>query len=261
MISTTALILTCNEEENIGLTLAALSWISEVVIVDSDSTDRTLEIAQASHPNVRIVTRRFDTHAQQWNFGLEQVRTAWVLTLDADYQLSPELSSEIQNLNPDEELAGYEARFEYRIFGHPLRASVYPPRVVLFRRERGSYYDDGHTQRLRPNGPVKPLSGLIYHDDRKSLSHWLQSQNRYAKLEARHLLAAGPDQLGLADRLRLKVFFAAPVMFFYLLLVRGLILDGWPGWLYVCQRTIAELLLSIRLLVQRHTLEIQKSGG
>ena len=251
MTPITALILTCNEEKNIGPTLAALSWISEVVIVDSDSTDRTLEIARASHPNVRIVTRPFDTHAKQWNFGLQQVRTAWVLTLDADYQLSPELNSEIQNLNPDQELAGYEARVEYRVFGHPLRTSVYPPRVVLFRRERASYYDDGHTQRLRPIGPVKPLTGLIYHDDRKSLSHWLQSQDRYATLEARHLLTVRSDQLVFADRLRLIVFFAAPIMFFYLLFVRGLILDGWPGWFYVCQRTIAEFLLSIRLLIER----------
>ena len=249
MITATALILTYNEENNIERTLAALSWIREVVIVDSGSTDRTLEIAQTSRPNVRIVKRAFDTHATQWNFGLAQVSTSWVLTLDADYEVSPELVEEIQRLQPDEDVAGYEAQFEYRIFGRPLRASVYPPRIVLFRRDRATYYDEGHTQRLRANGRVISLSGPIYHDDRKSFGHWLGAQNRYAKLEARHLHRVPWNQLGLADRLRRTIFFAPPAMFLYLMFARGLVLDGWPGWFYVCQRTLAELLLSIRLLI------------
>ena len=244
MIPATALILTYNEEANVARTLAALSWIDEVVMVDSGSNDRTLKIARASHPNVRIVARTFDTHANQWNFGLAQIRTPWVLSLDADYEVSAALAEEIQNLAPDEQVAGYEVKFEYRIYGHSLRASVYPPRVVLFRVDRATYFDDGHTQRLRPNGPIKSLAGLIYHDDRKPFGHWFQSQKRYAQLEARHLLTAEPGQLTAPDRLRSKILFAPPVMFFYLLFGRGLILDGWPGWFYAGQRTIAEALLS-----------------
>ena len=265
MISATGLILTYNEEENIGRTLGALSWIKEVVIVDSGSVDRTLELARSSHPNVRIVQRTFDTHAKQWNFGLAQIQTPWVLTLDADYEVSAALAEEIQKLVPDENLTGYEAQFQYRICGRPLRSSVYPPRVVLFRTDRATYFDDGHTQRLRTDGPVKSLAGLIYHDDRKPMRHWLQSQKRYARLEARHLLqmrnakrevrnAQGEtpnEELTFQDRLRLKIFFAAPAMFFYLLFGRGLILDGWPGWFYIYQRTIAELILSVQLLVMR----------
>src|SRR5690349_3324330 len=108
MISATALILTYNEEENIARTLAAISWIGEVVIVDSGSTDRTLEIARSSHPNVRIVQRNFDTHANQWNFGLAQIHTPWALTLDADYEVSAALAEEIQKLTPKENVAGYE---------------------------------------------------------------------------------------------------------------------------------------------------------
>ena len=265
MIPATALILTYNEEANIARTLFGLSWISEVVIVDSGSDDRTVELAQASHRNVRILTRKFDSHAAQWNFGLAQIRTPWVLTLDADYEVSASLADEIRKLAPDQQIAGYEARFEYRIHGRPLRASVYPPRVVLFRTSRASYFDDGHTQRLRIDGPVQSLSGMIYHDDRKPFSHWLQSQKRYAELEARHLLRIKKEEgesrkkrggrrsegLSFQDRLRLKIFFAAPVMFFYLLFGRGLILNGWPGWFYVGQRTIAELLLSAQLLTSR----------
>lgn len=251
MIPATALILTYNEEANIDRTLRALSWLGEVVIIDSGSSDRTLELAQSSHPNVRIVSRPFDTHAIQWNFGLAQIRTPWVLTLDADYEVSPELAAEIQKLTPDEQLSGYEARFQYRISGRPLRSSVYPPRIVLFRTDRATYFDDGHTQRLRIQGPVNSLSGLIYHDDRKPFGHWLESQKRYARLEAEHLVITEPAQLTAPDRLRKKIFFAAPIMFFYLLFRRGLILDGWPGWVYVCQRTIAEFLLSLALIAAK----------
>src|SRR5438067_8919942 len=100
MVSATALVLAHNEEENIGRTLAGLSWISEVVVVDSGSTDRTLEIARSSHPSVRIVQRSFDTHANQWNFGLAQIKTPWVLTLDADYEVSSALAEEIARLAP-----------------------------------------------------------------------------------------------------------------------------------------------------------------
>jgi glycosyltransferase involved in cell wall biosynthesis len=251
MIPLTALILTGNEEANIGRTLSAIGWIDKVVIVDSGSTDGTVDLARAAHPNARIVQRAFDTHATQWNFGLEQVETEWVLSLDADYEVSPELSEEIRHLDPPEDVVGYEAGFEYRIFGRRLRASVYPPRIVLFRAKKCCYYDEGHTQRLRANGIVRSLKGKIYHDDQKSLGHWLQSQNKYARIEAKYLLAQPLEKLDPPDRLRRRIFFAAPAMFFYTLFVRGLILDGWSGWVYVGQRTIAEFLLSFELIRQK----------
>jgi glycosyltransferase involved in cell wall biosynthesis len=257
MISLTALILTFNEKENIRRVLSALSWLDGVVIVDSLSTDETLEIARASHPNVIAVRRPFDTHATQWNFGLAQVKTEWVLSLDADYEVSSKLANEIQSLDPSPDVVGYEADFEYRIFGHPLRASVYPSRVVLFRPGQCSYYDDGHAQRLRTNGVIRSLNGKIYHDDRKPFKRWIDSQHLYAKLEARHLLSTPSEQLNFQDRLRRRIVFAPPAMFSYLLFVRGLILDGWPGWFYVFQRTLAEMLLSIRLLSEQHELELR----
>lgn len=261
MIPITALILTYNEEANIGRTLAALAAIDEVVIIDSGSSDATVAIAKSAHRNVRIVDRTFDTHTRQWNFGLEQIRTPWVLALDADYELSKELVAEIATLNPPDDLAGYKANFEYRIFGRPLRASVYPPRTVLFRREKGHYRDDGHTQILKTDGKVLPLAGRIFHDDRKPVSRWIQSQDRYAALEAQHLLSTPVEQLSFQDRLRRGIVFAPPAMFSYLLFGRGLIFDGWPGWFYVCQRTIAELLLSIRFLIEKKNLETPRADS
>ncbi len=252
----TPLILTYNEAPNIGRTLAALSWAGEVVIIDSGSTDGTVEIARAAHPNVRVVERPFDTFANQCNFGLSHISTEWVLSMDADYVLTAELVAEIKALDPPPDVPGYSAEFRYCIFGHPLRSCVYPPRTVLYRRQLARYRDEGHGHRVSVDGKIRKVSGKIDHDDRKPFCDWLQAQDRYLKIEAQHLLSQPLEELSAPDRLRLKIFFAAPAIFLYLLFVRGLILDGWPGWFYVCQRTIAELMLSMRLLIGR-----EKLGG
>ena len=99
-IEITPLILTFNERENIAQTIAQLSWAKEILIVDSGSTDGTLELARAAHPNVRIVTRAFDSFASQCNFGLTHINTEWVLSMDADYVLTRELIAEIAALDP-----------------------------------------------------------------------------------------------------------------------------------------------------------------
>src|ERR1700682_1764332 len=105
-----ALVLTFNERENIARTLTALAWAKRVMIVDSGSTDGTIDLARKTRPDGGVVHRAFDTHAQQWNFGLDQLPTLWVLALDADYQLSESLVEEIQQLNPGEVISGYEAQ-------------------------------------------------------------------------------------------------------------------------------------------------------
>src|SRR5438105_6981758 len=195
MIALTALILTYNEQENIRRALEALVWVPNVIVVDSFSNDQTLEIAR-SFPNVQIVQRVFDTHANQWNAGLDRIDTEWTLTLDADYVLTAELQEEIKKLEPPSDLTLYWGDFDYCIFGRPLRASVYPPRVVLFRTKRARYIDEGHAQQLRIKGKLAKFKGKIWHDDRKPLSRWFQSQERHAELEADYLLSASASAQG-----------------------------------------------------------------
>ena len=260
-IEVTPLLLTLNEKENIARSIAALSWAKEVLIVDSESTDGTIELARSAHPNVRVVQRPFDSFAEQCNFGLAQIGTEWALSLDADYVLTPELVAEIEHLDPPPDVAGYSAEFRYCIFGQALRSTVYPARTVLYRRRLATYQNEGHGHRVIVDGKTERLLGKIEHDDRKSFSFWLQSQDRYATIEARHLLSTPVSQLSFQDQLRRKIFFAPPAMFLYLLFGRALILDGWRGWFYVCQRTITELLVSIRLLIEKKNLEPQKTGA
>ena len=145
----------------------------------------------------------------------------------------------------------YFARFRYCVFGHPLRGTLYPPRAVLFRKACCQYVQDGHTQQLQIEGQTGLLENVIDHDDRKPLSHWLWAQDRYAKLEAAKLAETPAAALTLPDRLRRKIILAPFLVCFYTLLAKGLILDGWPGWYYVFQRTLAEMLLSLRLLEEK----------
>ena len=250
----TPLILTYNEAPNIARALESLSWAKDVVIVDSFSDDDTVEIA-SSFPNVRVVQRAFDSHKNQWEFGLKEtgINTPWVLALDADYVVSDELRTELENLQPDAQTLGYRAGFIYCINGKKLNSGIYPPVTVLYRREAASYVQDGHTQRVALDGIIEALRSPMFHDDRKSLKRWFNSQSRYTELEAQKLLAADRATLGLADRLRRWRFVMPPVMLVYCLIVRGGIFDGWPGFYYAFQRSLAELMLSLHLIERSFT--------
>jgi len=99
-------------------------------------------------------------------------------------------------------------------------------------------------------GKIETLRSRILHDDRKSLSRWFQSQQRYMALEAKKIVSAGAESLGIADRVRRLRVIAPLAVLFYCLIVRGGVLDGWAGFYYAFQRMLAELLLSLYLIEQ-----------
>lgn len=244
------MVLTFNEDANIGRTLAKLTWAKRILIVDSGSTDRTLEIIR-QFPQAEVIQRTFDTAATQCNFGLSHVESEWVLSLDADYVLGDALVSEIASLRPERSVHGFWATFVYQIFGRSLRASLYPRRAVLYRKASASYVDEGHTQRVRIDGDLLTLANPIFHDDRKAITRWFSSQARYASLEAGHLLSLEKSDLRRVDRLRLMLVPAPVLIFIYVLFIKRCLLDGWPGWYYTLQRSCAEVMLSIELLDRR----------
>lgn len=243
----TPLILTYNEAANIGRTLEHLTWAKRIVVIDSGSTDETLEILY-TYPQVEVFTRSFDSHAKQWNYGLDKVESDWVLSLDADYVLSSALIQEIQALPTNPSIDSFFIRFKYCVFGKPLRGTLLPPRQALFRRDKATYMDDGHTQLLEVKGTASTLSAPIYHDDRKALSRWLWAQDRYMVLEVEKLLKTPKHELSLGDRIRKTKFLAPFVILVYCLILKGGILDGWAGLYYTYQRVLAEMLLAIHLI-------------
>lgn len=245
----TPILMTYNEQPNIERTLTKLYWAKDIVIVDSFSTDDTVNIIQ-QFKQVRLFQRSFDSHTNQWNYALQNtdIRTEWVLALDADYVLTNEIIEELRTLKPNQEINGYSASFKYSVFGKILRGSLYPPVTVLYRHTQANYRQDGHTQRVVIQGTVSSLKASILHDDRKSLSHWLQAQDRYIKLELEIITTKHWHELRWADRVRKLRFFAPFVVLLYCLFIKGGIFDGRAGWFYAFQRMLAEMLLSLYLL-------------
>lgn len=246
----TPLIITYNEAPNIRRTLDKLLWAQRIVVIDSGSTDETIEILQ-SYPQVAVIQHPFSDFASQCNYGLTHVASPWVLSLDADYELSDELANELGSLEPDAGPVGYRVRFVYRVHGRPLHGTLYTPRTVLYRRERAFYRNEGHGHRVVVDGEVKSLRGVIYHDDRKPLARWIMSQRRYAREEAAYLLGPHVGALTRTDKIRLTGWLAPIGALFYALFVNRCIFDGWPGWYYVLQRVVAEALIALEIIDRR----------
>jgi glycosyltransferase involved in cell wall biosynthesis len=246
----TPLIITRDEAPNIQRTINKLSWARRIVVVDSGSTDETLNILQ-TYSRVEVFHHPFRDFASQCNFGLAQITTPWVLSLDADYELSESMVQELQLLAPAKETVGYRAQFVYRIYGRPLRGSLYPPRIVLYRKDQAIYRNEGHGHRVSISGTVLSLASPIYHDDRKSLAHWFASQQRYARQEAEHLLTSDRTALARNERIRLAAWPAPLAILVYTLLVKGCLLDGWPGWFYALQRMLAETMIALEIIDRR----------
>lgn len=243
----TPLILTYNEEPNIGRTLQRLTWADRIVVVDSFSNDATLDILR-TYPQVDLFKRPFDTAANQWNFGLAKVTTEWILSLDADFILSDQLIREIQAIPANSAVDGYIARFKHCVLGKTLHATLIPPWTIVYRREKAVYIDDGHTQRVHVSGNSEMLTGYILHDDRKSISRWLHTQDRYMIAEAQKFEEASEGSLDLADHIRKTKILAPFLIFLYCLFLKRGILDGWAGLYYAFQRMTAEMILAMRLI-------------
>ena len=242
-----ALILTKNEEPNIERVLNKLTCFERVVILDSFSDDATLSIAE-QFPNVEIFQRVFDTHANQWNYGLSLVESTWVLSLDADYVLTDEFIGETRHFIKLNDNAAYFTKFKFLVFGRYLNGDNTMPRPVLFKIKDCIYYDDGHTQRLRINGKTGNYKSYILHDDRKSLSRWLKNQDGYAVKECDKLVHSDFADISFSSKIRKNKILSPFIVFFYCLFVKRLIFNGWAGWHYTLQRTMVEMLLALRLI-------------
>ncbi len=245
----TALVLTYNEAPNIGRTLDTLRWAPRVVVLDSGSTDDTETIARR-YDNVWWVVRPFDHHGEQWRFGIFEtgISTPYVLTLDADHQVPDRFVRELDEQFLPGCFDGGIAAFEYRFFGHPLRGSLYPPKIVVFRKDRVAVTQPGHTQELSVPGPVYRFRVPLVHDDRKSVDRFVSGQLGYSRLEAARLGQTPAHSW--VNSLR-RSFLAAPVLALYAYLRAGGPFRGAAAARYAYERATFECLLALRLTTER----------
>jgi glycosyltransferase involved in cell wall biosynthesis len=245
----TPVVLTYNEEPNIGRTLKSLRWASEVVVIDSGSTDQTEQIARG-FSNVRWHHRPFDNHLAQWQHGIQQTDSTaeYVLALDADMQVTPGLLQEIEEQFFKGQFAGGVIPFEYRYYGRPLSSSLCPPQLRLFRRSEVNVAQPDHTQRFSVKGSTHKFRNALIHDDRKPIERWVASQLAYQLLNEKELSNGGRRRM--RDRLR-RLGIMPPIVGLVAYIKAGGPLRGAAAARYAYERTVAEALLAIRLMDTR----------
>jgi glycosyltransferase involved in cell wall biosynthesis len=248
----TPVILTYNEAPNIGRTLAGLHWAKEIVVVDSESTDGTIEMLQAD-PRVRLHVRKFSSHNDQWQFATSQtgIETPWILRLDADYQIPPALVEEMARLDPNGPEQAYRVRFDYAIYSKVLANALYPPKTVLLRCGSFAVLDAGHTEAWKVEGRIGELKARIIHDDWKPMPSWIASQTNYMRRELAH-----KSHSGLIHWLRSHPPLMMVAVFFYCLFAKGLIFNGRKGIMYTLQRTVAEGIYGLLYLEERSNISV-----
>ena len=249
-----AIILTFNEERHLARCIASLNGIvSEIVVADCFSTDATLAIAHAH--GARVIQREWVNYATQFNWALTQLDadTDWVLRLDADEVLTPELRAEIQArlpaIGPEIEgiYCGRRMTFQGRLIRH---GGVFPVRVLrLFRYGRGQCENRWMDEHIKVAGAAADLRGELIDDNLQSLTWWTAKHNSYASREAVDLLnleyhfmphdtvarLRGGKQAGVKRWLKEVVYarlpggFRAFAYFFYRYVIRLGFLDGPAG--------------------------------
>jgi glycosyltransferase involved in cell wall biosynthesis len=242
----TPVLLTYNEASNIKRALAGLGWAKQLVVVDSGSTDGTLDVLSAD-TRVQLFHRTFDGHFAQWTYAVSQtgISTRWILRLDADYQLSDDFVQELSKLDPPPDVNAYSVGFCYAVLGRKLPTSLYPPKPVLLRLGGFAVTDCGHTEGWAVHGVTARLNNTLVHDDWKSMDAWVLSQARYMRRELTKLQS---QPRGPRNWLRLHPPLMPFAVFFFCLFGKRLIFAGRAGVLYTLQRVVAEAILALMLL-------------
>jgi glycosyltransferase involved in cell wall biosynthesis len=186
----TPVLLTFNERDNIARTLTSLEWARDVIIVDSGSSDDTVEIARQFR-NVRVHVHPFESHGRQWTFAVMKtgVETPYVLCLDADMRVTESFVTELHGALSDQKLSGAWLSFDYWLCGKELRGSLYPDQLRCFKPSDVEITQSGHTQVFRTTGATCRVSSRVIHEDHKPVERTLRNQEKYALLEAERILS------------------------------------------------------------------------
>ena len=227
-------IVTFNEEENLARTLSSVAWADQILIVDSGSTDRTVEIARSF--NATVLEHPWPGFAAQKNFALSQCTGDWILSLDADEELSPELQQQIrQTLSAQPTADAFYLKRRNLFLGRWIKhGGFYPdPKLRLFRRNLPvpPQFESRPVHETIPfHGPTATLDFDILHHAYPTLPSYIEHMDRYSSLGAQILVDKGRTSANLFTFFARIVFF--PLLgFIWNYLFRLGFLDGREGLL------------------------------
>lgn len=226
MARLTVITLALNEEHNIEDCLASVAWADEIIVVDSGSTDRTVELARRFTDHV--LSLEWTGYGPTKNAALERSTGEWILWLDADERVTPELAEEIRTVLQDSSScdAYSVARRAYFLGRWMKHGGWYPGRVTrLFRKGTARFTDNSVHESVIVRGSVGRLRHDLLHFTDPDLHHYVVKFNRYTTLAARELWDEGRSA-SVFDLMARPVF-----MFFKMYLVRRGFLDGVHGFI------------------------------
>ncbi|HKP11337.1 MAG TPA: glycosyltransferase family 2 protein [Blastocatellia bacterium] len=222
----TAIVITFNEEANIARALESLAWADEIIVVDSESRDRTVEIARRFTP--RVIVRAWPGYSAQKNFAAAEASHDWIFSLDADEQISDELRREIESLRQAgaPAAAGYEVPRLTFYLGRWIRHSGWYPdlKLRLYDRRHARWVGDYVHEGVEVEGPVARLAGDLLHFTVEDASEHHLRIDRYTTLAA-----AQAHRRGKRASLP-SMIFSPPLTFLRSYLFKLGFLDGAQGY-------------------------------
>jgi glycosyltransferase involved in cell wall biosynthesis len=220
----TATVITFNEAANIGAALESVRWADEIVVVDAESTDNTVEIARRYTD--KVIVRPWPGYVAQKNFAAAQASHDWILSLDADERVAPPLAEEIQTvLRAASDTAGYRVPRVAFHLGRWIHSTDWYPdyQLRLYDRRRAQWTGRYVHESVRADGPVAQLSGELQHYAFRDIAHHVQTMDRYTTLAAQQMFEDG-RRAGWID-----ILVTPRLTFFRNYVLRGGFRDGIAG--------------------------------
>lgn len=264
-MSISILILTLNEEMNLPICLESIKWCDDIVVLDSFSTDRTVEIAKGL--GSRVVQRKFDNWASHQNWAMENIafKHEWVFYLDADERMTDDLRAEICAIgsNRNEKAVAYYCGRKNYFMGRWIKHAMPPGMIMRFFRPKNVRFE----RLVNPTPVINGVHGylknyFLHYNFSKGLAEWFEKHNKYSGLEALEgmKLLKGASRSGGSlfskdaahRRKALKdLSFQVPcrsfLKFLYLYVIKRGFLDGRPGFTYCVLQSIYEYMIALKM--------------
>lgn len=241
MTKITAIIPTLNEEIHIEAAIKSVDFADEIIVIDSFSTDKTVELAEKY--NVKIIKREFDDFSSQKNFAIQQAKHNWIYILDADERVTPDVKKEIlEAVKNPKNYVGFYVRRSFFFAGKKIKYSGWQrDKVVrLFLKEHCKYVGVVH-ETIKTNGELGFFNGKIHHFGYKNYNHFISKIHHYGELKAKELHSKGKKVT--AYHLLIKPTYR---LFSHFVLKKGF-LDGYTGLVLSITQAYAVLTRYIKL--------------